>query len=73
MKQKSIMKKSAFMTRRKIIIYIVLTILILGIVAGFTDPFITDNTKYTAGMDEIIVSRAADERKPRGLRPYFQS
>ncbi|MDE6966991.1 MAG: hypothetical protein K2O94_08460 [Clostridiales bacterium] len=58
MKQKSIMKKSAFMTRRKIIIYIVLTILILGIVAGFTDPFITDNTKYTAGMDEIIVMEA---------------
>ena len=58
MKQRSIMKKSAFMTRRKIIIYIILTILILGIVAGFTDPFITDNTKYTAGKDEIIVMEA---------------
>ncbi|MCH5165970.1 MAG: hypothetical protein J1G01_06180 [Clostridiales bacterium] len=52
---KSIMKKSAFMTRRKVIIYVIATILILGIVAGFADPFITDNTKYIASYNETIV------------------
>ncbi len=53
---RSIMKKSSFMTRRKIIIYIIATILILGIVSGFSDPFLPDNTVYKASVGETIVA-----------------
>lgn len=55
MKTKSIMKRSTFTKRRKIIIYMIAMILILGVVAGFTDPFITDNTIHKARFGEIIV------------------
>ncbi len=55
----SIMKKSSFMTRRKIIIYIIATILILGIVSGFSDPFLPDNTVYKATVGETIVAEKA--------------
>lgn len=49
------MKKSAFMTRRKVIIYIVLTILTLGIAAGFTNPFVTDGVIHSSAFGETIV------------------
>lgn len=55
MKAKSIMKRSTFTKRRKIIIYIIMSILILTIAAGFTDPFITDNTNHVAGLGQTIV------------------
>lgn len=55
MKAKSIMKRSTFTTRRKIIIYIIMSVLILCIAAGFTDPFITDNTKHVAEFGQTIV------------------
>lgn len=53
------MKKSAFMTRRKVIIYIVLTILTLGIVAGFTNPFVSDGTIHSSVFGETIVMEKA--------------
>lgn len=48
-------KKSSLRSRRNIIIYIIVTILILGIVAGFTNTFHSDNRKFAAGWGETIV------------------
>ncbi|MCH5154474.1 MAG: hypothetical protein J1F71_04610 [Clostridiales bacterium] len=51
-------KKSSLTSRRNIIIYIIATILILGIVAGFTNTFHTDNRKFAASWGETIVIEA---------------
>ncbi|MDE6201736.1 MAG: hypothetical protein K2M47_07700 [Clostridiales bacterium] len=48
-------KKSSPTSRRNIIIYIIATILILGIVAGFTNVFHTDNRRFAAEWGETIV------------------
>ncbi len=48
-------QKSGFNKRRKVIIYIVACILILGVVAGFTNNFTSDNRKFAAGWGETIV------------------
>ncbi|MDE7164901.1 MAG: hypothetical protein K2O04_05720 [Clostridiales bacterium] len=51
-------QKSTLTSRRNIVIYIIATILILGIVAGFTNTFHTDNTRHAAGYGETIVMEA---------------
>ncbi|MDE5593582.1 MAG: hypothetical protein K2I75_06590, partial [Clostridiales bacterium] len=48
-------KKSSLTSRRNVIIYIIATILILGIVAGFTNVFHTDNRRFAASWGETIV------------------
>ncbi|MDE5563049.1 MAG: hypothetical protein K2J01_05840 [Clostridiales bacterium] len=48
-------KKSSLTSRRNIIIYIIATILILGIVAGFTNVFHSDNRRFAAQWGETIV------------------
>lgn len=52
------LKKTGSGKRRKVIIYILTCILILGIVAGFTNTFITDNRKFSAPWGETIVMEA---------------
>ncbi|MDE6293350.1 MAG: hypothetical protein K2L88_01860, partial [Clostridiales bacterium] len=46
-------------SRRNIVIYIIATILILGIVAGFSNTFHTDNSRHSASFGETIVMEAA--------------
>ena len=48
-------KRSSLISRRNVIIYIIATILILGIVAGFTNVFHTDNRRFAAKWGETIV------------------
>ncbi|MDE6029184.1 MAG: hypothetical protein K2F90_02540 [Clostridiales bacterium] len=48
-------KRSSLISRRNVIVYIIATILILGIVAGFTNVFHTDNRRIAAGWGETIV------------------
>ncbi|MDE7106968.1 MAG: hypothetical protein K2O39_01450, partial [Clostridiales bacterium] len=48
-------KKHSLTSRRNIIIYIIATILILGIVAGFTNTFHSDNRRFAAKWGETIV------------------
>ncbi len=55
MQPHSLMKKSAFKTRRQIILYILISVLVLGLVMGFTDPFTTDNSVHKASVGETIV------------------
>ncbi len=58
MTSKPLTAKSKFTTRRKVIIYIIASILILGIVAGFTNTFTSDNRKFSAAWGETIVIEA---------------
>lgn len=53
------LKKSTFLCRRNIIIYIISIILVLGIVAGFTNTFKSDNHRYAAKWGETIVFEQA--------------
>ena len=53
------LRKSTFLCRRNIIIYIVSIILVLGIVAGFTNTFRSDNRRYAAAWGETIVFEEA--------------
>ena len=52
------LKKHGSGKRRKVIIYILACILILGIVAGFTNTFVTDNRKFSAPWGATIVMEA---------------
>lgn len=50
--------KSGFSKRRKVMVYIIACILIIGIVAGFTNTFTSDNRKFAAMWGETIVMEA---------------
>ena len=58
MSNKLLGKKHTLATRRNIILYIVTMILVLAIVAGFTNTFNTDNTIHQAGINDVIVMEA---------------
>ena len=59
MSNRSIMNKSSFYSRRKIIICLIVTILSMVIFSGFTNTFDTDNTIHKASYGETIVMEAA--------------
>lgn len=55
MSNKLLAKKSTLISRRNVVIYMVTIILILGIVAGFTNTFNTDNRRFASAWGETIV------------------